>query len=203
MLQKVATARSVDFNLDEETGVPAVQDGETYMIGGILTGITQKTTKSNQIMAFLAIEDLVGTAEVLVFPKDYDRIRSRLVPESRVFIMGRASVEEDRPAKLIFSRICTFDEIPRKLWIRYPNEEACNADFAHLTEILSGSDGTVPVAVMCVEEKRPKALPASFAVDLADGTYERLVKEYGEDRIAFTYRSPWDNRLSNNFGRKR
>ena len=189
LLQKQVTARTIDFNLDEETGLPNVKDGATYIIGGLLTGITTKTTKSNSIMAFLTIEDLVGTAEVLVFPKDYEKNRERFVPDSKVFLMGRASVEEDKPAKLLFSRICAFADVPRKLWVRYDNVAACEADLAHLTELVSGSDGRVPVAAVCVAEKAVRNLPRGIMIDPEDGTLDRLKKEYGEERIAFTYQN--------------
>ena len=106
--------------------------------------------------------------------------------------MGRASVEEDKPAKLIFSRMCTFSEVPRKLWVRYADVAECEADFAHLTELLSGSDGSVPVSAVCVAEKQVRNLPRGIMIDPEDGTYDRLVKEYGAERIAFTYRSAFD-----------
>ena len=185
--QKQVTAQTIDFNINEETKMPAVKDGETYVIGGLLTGITQKTTKSNSIMAFLTIEDMVGTAEVLVFPKDYERVRSRLSQDMRLFVSGRASVEEDKPAKLIFSAMKEFADVPRKMWIRYPDEAAFDADKAHLIGLLGKSDGSVPVCAMCVAEKKPVALPRGILVDPDDGLLETLKKEYGEERIAFTY----------------
>ena len=192
LLQKQVTAQSIDFNLDEETGLPNVKDGETYVIGGLLAGITTKTTRNNSIMAFLTIEDLVGTAEVLVFPKDYEKNRARFVPDSKIFLQGRASVEEDKPAKLIFSRMCSFSEVPRKLWVRYADVAECEADIEHLTDLVSGSDGNVPVSAVCVAEKQVRNLPRGVMIDPEDGTLEKLRKEYGEDRIAFTYRNAFD-----------
>ena len=190
--QKQVTAQTIDFNLDEETGLPNVKDGETYVIGGLLSGITTKTTKSNSIMAFLTIEDLVGTAEVLVFPKDYEKNRTRFVADSKIFLMGRASVEEDKPAKLLFSRMCQFSEVPRKLWVRYADVAECEADLAHLTEMVSGSDGNVPVSAVCVAEKQVKNLPRGIMINPEDGTLDRLKKEYGDDRVAFTYRKAFE-----------
>ena len=190
--QKQVTAQTIDFNLDETTGMPNVKDGETYVIGGLLKGITTKTTKSNSIMAFLTIEDMVGTAEVLVFPKDYERNRTQFVQDSKIFLMGRASVEEDKPAKLLFSRMCSFSEVPRKMWIRYANVSECEADFAHLTELLAGSDGNVPVAAVCVAEKQVRNLPRGVMVNPEDGLLDRLTKEYGAERIAFTYQNAFE-----------
>ena len=190
--QKQVTAQTIDFNLDETTGMPNVKDGETYVIGGLLKGITTKTTKSNSIMAFLTIEDMVGTAEVLVFPKDYERNRTQFVQDSKIFLMGRASVEEDKPAKLLFSRMCSFSEVPRKMWIRYANVPECEADFAHLTELLAGSDGNVPVAAVCVAEKQVRNLPRGVMVNPEDGLLDRLTKEYGAERIAFTYQNAFE-----------
>jgi len=192
--QKQVTARSADFNLNEETGLPNVKDGKTYVIGGLLTNITTKTTRSNAIMAFLTIEDLVGTAEVLVFPKDYERVRSALRQDMRVFVIGRASVEEDKPAKLLFSDLCEFREVPRKLWIRYPDEAAFDRDRAGLEKLLSVSDGIVPVAAMCVAEKKPVPLGRGYSVNPEDGIIDRLTEVYGADRIAFTYQNAFGGR---------
>ena len=74
--RKNITARTVDFQIDEELGTSKARDGEIAVIGGIITNKTVKYTRNNKVMAFLTIEDLVGTVEVVVFPNDYEKYLS-------------------------------------------------------------------------------------------------------------------------------
>ena len=83
-----------------------------------------KYTKNDQIMAFLTVEDMVGSVEVIVFPKDYEKNSYKLTDENKVFIQGRVSVEEERDGKLISEKITAFDEIPRKVWLKFPNMDS-------------------------------------------------------------------------------
>ena len=61
-------------------------------------------------MAFLSLEDLFGTVEVIVFPGEYERYHTLLNEDEKVFIRGHANVEEDKNAKIICEQICTFAE---------------------------------------------------------------------------------------------
>ncbi|MDO4513084.1 MAG: DNA polymerase III subunit alpha, partial [Lachnospiraceae bacterium] len=94
MWRKNITAMTADFLLDEETGAVRVMDGSTVTIGGMIADKKIKYTKNDKIMAFLTVEDLVGTIEVIVFPKDYEKYASELIEDAKVFIRGRVSVEE-------------------------------------------------------------------------------------------------------------
>ena len=99
--KKSISATTADFQLDEETGHTKVHDGAKEIIGGMITEKTIKHTKTNQMMAFITIEDLLGTVEVVVFPRDYEKNRDYLEADSKVFVRGRVSEEDDKPSKLI------------------------------------------------------------------------------------------------------
>ncbi|MCD8104980.1 MAG: DNA polymerase III subunit alpha [Lachnospiraceae bacterium] len=101
---------TTDFQLDEETNLPHVQDGARAVIGGMITNKTVKYTKKNQTMAFLTLEDLVGTVEVVVFPRDYETYNRYLTDDNKIFVRGRVSNEDDRPGKLICERIWPFEQ---------------------------------------------------------------------------------------------
>ena len=109
---KYITAKTTDFYLDEETHRTVVEDGSRVTIGGMIMDKKIKYTKNDQIMAFLTVEDMVGSVEVIVFPKDYEKNSYKLTDENKVFIQGRVSVEEERDGKLISEKITAFDEIP-------------------------------------------------------------------------------------------
>lgn len=69
-----------------------------------------KYTKNNKTMAFLLLEDLFGTVEVIVFPGEYERYHTLLNEDEKVFIRGHANVEEDKNAKIVCEQICTFEQ---------------------------------------------------------------------------------------------
>ena len=141
MWEKHITATTADFELQEETGVTKVEDGQKVRIGGMITDKKIKYTKNDKVMAFLNVEDLVGTVEVIVFPRDYEKNASRLVEDNKVFIEGRASVEEEKGAKLICEKMFSFDEVPKKLWIKYPDMDAYEAANEDVMNILATSEG--------------------------------------------------------------
>lgn len=110
MLQRYATFRSSDFMLDQDTGQVAVTDKVPAVLGGMIAEKTVKYTRNNQVMAFISLEDLVGSVEVVVFPRDYEQYSALLTEDAKIFVRGRVSVEEDKDAKLICEQIASFDQ---------------------------------------------------------------------------------------------
>ena len=108
--QKHITNTTGDFALDEETGSARVEDQARVVVGGMIADRSIKYTKNDKVMAFLNLEDLVGNMEIVVFPRDYERYGSMLVEEARVFIKGRASMEEEKDGKLICEQVVSFQE---------------------------------------------------------------------------------------------
>ena len=64
-------------------------------------------------MAFFTLEDLVGTAEVVVFPRDYEKWQRYLNEEAKIFVQGRVDAGDDRGAKIILEKVRSFEEIPK------------------------------------------------------------------------------------------
>ncbi len=108
--QKYITNNTNDFALEEESNNVRVADQSTAIVGGMISNKTVKYTKTNQVMAFLELEDLVGTVEIVVFPRDYEKYGSLLTEDAKIFVKGRVSVEEDKDAKMICEQIVGFDE---------------------------------------------------------------------------------------------
>ena len=183
VLQKNTTADTLAFQLDEETGEVKAQDGDTVTLGGMISGITRKTTKTNTTMAFLTLEDLLGTVEIIVFPRDYEKYRSVIAEDAKVLIKGRVSAEEDKAAKLICTEIISMDDLPRELWIRFKNKDAFFAEEEKLYEMLSESDGKQEVVIYLEEERAVKRLPKNRCVELSGNLLEILRKAYGEEQI--------------------
>jgi len=183
VLQKNTTADTLAFQLDEETGEVKANDGDTVTLGGMISGITRKTTKTNTTMAFLTLEDLLGTVEIIVFPRDYERYRGLIMEDAKVLIKGRVAAEEDKAAKLICTEIISMDDLPRELWIRFQNKEEFLAQEEKLYEMLAGSDGKQEVVIYLNEERAVKRLPRNRCVELSGNLLDTLKKAYGEEQI--------------------
>ncbi len=186
LLDKNVNASTLDFLIDEETNEPKVQDQSVAVIGGIVTGKLLKTTRSNSVMAFLTVEDMFGTVEVLVFPKDYERYRPILEPDAKLLIKGRVTVEEEKGAKLICQDIVAFENLPRELWIQFKDIDSYKECENSLLSMLSEYDGADSVNIYCSKEKAMKKLPPSRSVGINETLLIKLRTEYGEDNIRIT-----------------
>ena len=172
-----------DFALDEETGHSKVMDGNRAVIGGILTDKRVKYTKTNKTMAYLTVEDLVGTVEVVVFPKDYEKNLQYLNVDDRVFIRGRVSSEDDQSSKLICEKIYSFDDARRELWIQFADRETFEQQENETLALLSGSDGQDQVIIYLAKEHAMKRLGTNMTVFANNELVNELNKKLGEKNI--------------------
>lgn len=187
--RKNITAFSTDFLLDEETNQVKAQDGETAIIGGMITSKTVKATRKNTMMAFITLEDLFGTVEVIIFPRDYERYKEYLLEDNKVFIKGKITVEEDKPGKLICQEIIPFDSLPKDVWIKFPSIEDFSKKEKSLYDMLSESDGRDQVIIYCEAEKAKKLLPKSRSIHADTQTIQKLRECYGEDNVKIIEKS--------------
>lgn len=177
------TAVSSDFIVDEETQATNVPDGAYVTIGGMITGKTVKTTRNNKMMAFINLEDLVGSVEVIVFPKDYESKRELFVEDSKVFIQGRASIGDDPVGKLICERVIPFASLPKELWLKFPDKEAYMALEQEVLTDLKDSEGNDAVIIYLEKERAKKVLPANRNVNAARELVDILARKLGEKNV--------------------
>lgn len=181
--RKNITATTADFLLDEDTGETKVKDKELVTVGGMITDKTIKYTRNNQAMAFLTIEDLLGTVEVVVFPRNYEKDQALMKEEAKVFIQGRANVEEEKNGKVICEKIYSFDDAKRELWVQFADRQKFESEEKRLYELLMGSDGEDRVVIYLAEEKAMKRLPAARNVGIDRNLICRLSEHFGEKNI--------------------
>ena len=181
--KKHITNVTSDFALDEETGHSRVTDGSKATVGGMITEKTIKYTRTNQTMAFLTLEDLLGTVEVVVFPRDYEKNKHQLVEDEKVFISGRVSVEEDKPSKLICEKIQNFKEIHKEIWIQFQNMEAYQSMERELYNILRESDGKDRVVIYVREPKAVKRLSENWTVNGDEELIRKLAEKFGTENV--------------------
>ncbi len=181
--KKNITKTTADFMLDEETGETRVEDGAKVTIGGMITEKKIKYTKNEKVMAFLQVEDLVGSVEVIVFPRDYEKYGNAVMEDSKVFIKGRVSVEEDKDAKLVCEQITTFEQMPKKLWIKFPTKDAYEQQKDALFDILREAEGKDNVVIYVENPKAMNPLPANWNVSAQAALIERLESVFGEENV--------------------
>ena len=174
---------TADFALDEETGVSKVQDNSTAIVGGMITGKTIKYTKTNKTMAFLTIEDLVGTVEVIVFPKDYEKNSQMLTLDRKVFVRGRVSCEEDKPSKLICEKIWPFEEVPQELWVQFADMKEYQEKEQELFGVLRHSEGKDHVAIFVRSERAVRRLGDNWTIKADEEMIEKLSGIFGKENV--------------------
>ena len=181
--QKAISATTLDFQLDEESNHSKVHDGAREIIGGFITEKTMKATKTNQMMAFVTLEDLLGTVEVVVFPRDYEKNKNLLEVDRKVFIKGRVSEEDDKPSKLICEKVIPFNQIKRELWIQFPDK----ADYLKNEQLVYGyladSEGEDEVVIYCQAERAVKRFPKNRNIQISPQVLSKLMNHYGEKRV--------------------
>ena len=174
---------TTDFLPPEEGELPKVHDGERATVGGMITTKTMKATKTNKMMAFITIEDLVGTVEVIVFPRDYEKIGKMLNVDDKVFVSGRISAEEDRASKMILESIRPFSEPKKELWIQFTDVEEFKRREPELLSTIMDSEGSDSVIIYVKKEKMKKVLPASRNIKITDELLGRLYQIFGEKNV--------------------
>ena len=183
IMEKMISAKTTDFQPDEESGVPKVYDGQKVIIGGMITEKTIKYTRNNKVMAFLTVEDLLGTVEIVVFPRDYEKWQSMLNEDARVFVQGRVNAEDDKPSKLILEKVRAFEDMPQELWIQFKDKAEYAEKEQELLETLKGYAGVSAVVIYLKDVNAMKRLPAGYHARISDSLTGELRKKYGESNV--------------------
>ena len=187
--RKNISAVTTDFLPDEETGTPAVHEDAKEIVGGMITAKTIKYTKTNKVMAFLTLEDLVGTVEIVVFPRDYEKNVQFMNVDEKVFIQGRVAAEDDKASKLICESMYSFDEVPRELWFQFENKEEFLAKEQELYEDLRDSDGKDSVVIFIKSPKAIKRLGPSRNIKIHPQLLSKLYEKYGQQNVKVVEKS--------------
>ena len=185
LLSGRVNAFSTDFLLDEETGESRVRNGQKVTVGGMITAKTIKYTKTNKVMSFINIEDLVGSVEALVFPKVYEEYRDAIEEDKKVLVSGRVSSEDERASKLIADKIITFDEIPKDIWLAFANKNTWNTYAPELTELLSAAArGNDRIIVYIRDVRQMRDLTERGRISVTPEILDSLNRICGEENVA-------------------
>lgn len=181
--RKNISAVTADFMLDEETNAVKIKDNQSVVIGGIITEKTIKYTKQNKAMAFITVEDLFGTVEVIIFPRDYEKYSRYLNEDEKVFVAGHANVEEDKNGKLICEKIYSFDDTKRELWLQFATKESYEEKEKELYSRLYGSDGNDEIVIYIASPRAMKRLGQNHNIHINPELVGNLTEFLGEKNV--------------------
>ena len=187
--RKNISAVTADFMLDEETNAVKIKDNQSVVIGGIITEKTIKYTKQNKAMAFITVEDLFGTVEVIIFPRDYEKYSRYLNEDEKVFVAGHANVEEDKNGKLICEKIYSFDDTKRELWLQFATKEAFEEKEKELYSRLYGSDGNDEIVIYIASPRAMKRLGQNHNIHINPELVGNLTEFLGEKNVKIVEKS--------------
>ena len=183
------TAAAIDFMVDEETEKARVEDNSRVTIGGMITGKLIKTTRTGQMMAFITLEDLTGSVEVIVFPKDFEKNREFLEEEQKIFVQGRVSVGDDPVGKLVCEKLIPFQALPRQLWLQFADKEAYDKKQELVMNALRSWEGQDQVVIYLAKERAKKVLPANWRVSCDAELLRNLYQILGEKNVRVVQKS--------------
>lgn len=176
--KKTISHISADFMFREEEGEAKVKDDDKVIVGGIVTDKRISYTKKGEAMARFLIEDLAGSVSVIAFPSVYRKYNTIIKDDQKVFVKGRAQVQEQKDGEIIAEVVMGFDEIPKKLWIKFPDMGSYALNSDKLSQILS-KQGKDEAVIYIEKTKQMKKM----SVALDDGMIETLKTTFGEDNI--------------------
>ena len=158
-IDEINTASTVDDgNMEIRTKERMkFEDGQQVKIAGIITSVKKKYTKNNKIMAFVTIEDLYGSAEIIVFEPTYMKAQNVLVEENIVMIKGRLSIREDDATKIVANEIKNFGENkPNMLTLNITNlTEEQKAKLRGAIKFFHGEQNNISVMVKVNDDLKP------------------------------------------------
>ena len=192
--RKNITVTTADFMLDEETNEVKVSDNTSVMVGGMIVEKTIKYTKKNQTMAFITLEDLLGTVEVIIFPNAFEKYHHLLNEDEKVFIRGHVKVEDEKDGRLICDQIYSFDEAKRELWLQFETKEAFSAVEQELYSKLYNSDGNDTVIIYISSIRAKKVLPENYNVCANMEIVNILTNFLGENNVKVVEKNIEKNR---------
>lgn len=189
ILERNVNLYSSDLFVDDENSTDMevsgkkLQDSMRVTVGGIVAYKKTKATKNNNLMAFIYLEDLFGTMELIVFPTVYEKFSQLLQQESLIIVNGRLSVREDEQPKIIAEEVLPIKGLQEKgLYLTLP-EQLPKEDGAALRALLRYFSGATPTFVAKKNENFFKKLDRQYWIYVNNVIMEELVNRLGEENV--------------------
>ena len=184
IIERNATTSSADFAIDEE-GHVAVRDKQQAVLCGVIDSVSQKNTRTGASMAWITLEDMLGTVQVIVFPKNYEIFRHNIYAGNKVLIKGRTDVGLEEPGKLIAESIINLYDIPREVWIRFKDYDSFKNSEAYIYGLrnIEGMSGNTQLVILLSDSRQVKYLPSDYGINLNEVTIKVLKSRFGSENV--------------------
>lgn len=160
-----------------------LEDSMRVVVGGIINSRKTKTTKNNNMMAFVELEDLYGTMELIVFPAILEKYSPLLQPESIVLVNGRLSMREDEQPKIICEEVLPIKSMEQKgLYMTFDNRLS-KEEGVSLRALLKYFSGSTPTYISIKNENKFKKLDRQYWIDVNNVIMEELESRLGKGNI--------------------
>lgn len=177
-----------DFQCIPTTSLKEMKEGTPIQVGGMVTSVKAISTKKGDMMAFLEMEDLSGSCEVILFPTVYGSYSHLLKKEKMLMIKGRMN-HQDHGVKVIASVVLPIEPLMKKegqgknsltVFIKIGRDlEKNHKKMEHLRELLLQSSGATPVILYYENKRETQRLSTEYAVDLDEKTRKEIEKLVG------------------------
>lgn len=178
--KKNINAETIDFTYRPDLEGSVLKDKQDVKVGGIIASIGTRMTKKKEMMAIANLEDLMGSVEVMVFPKTYERYKHLLKADSLVFISGHVSTEDEADSKLIAQDVYSFDDVPKTLWLKFEDMDTYNEKWPAVSNVLSKHKGVDTVNIRVIKEDKMKVLPKYMCVEADEELVAQIEQILGE-----------------------
>lgn len=203
VINELGYARTIDL-LEADGELSKYKDGGRVTIAGIISGITVKQTRNGKNMAFVTIEDLFGSIEIIVFPNTLESYNQFIIPGGVITVNGTLSLEEEKDAKVLANVISGAPEKGRAsyndksgqskedtqkknkksgLFLRFASRSDEKIEKAKTVTAIF--DGQYPLYFYYADEKKYELQNRSLFVDVNETMLQELSRILGKENVAF------------------
>lgn len=166
-----------------------IKDGEQIVMGGIISEFKRLTTKSGQVMAFITVEDVYGSIEVVAFPKVFEKCKAVIANEEIVKISGKTQIKDGKPTiladgitKLEIKEEAAGHAAPaEKEYLGLIIPAGKENELNDILDIAESYEGDIPVIVAM----NGKKYDAHLSVRRCEGLISELAGKIGKDNVVF------------------
>lgn len=184
MLSRITTTTTLTLREMKDNYIEnQFKDNMSVKIGGVINKKSIKSTKNKDMMAFLTLEDIYGTVEIIVFPKIFLKESSLLQEDVAILVHGRLSLKEDEEPKIIAEKIESLsNQMDNSLYLRVNNIEDKDL-LKEIKKVINQYPGNTYIYYFDSKSKKVFAPQKIEAVELCEELLEELADIIGEDNI--------------------
>ena len=183
ILKRKTNCTSKDFVIEEQQNAK-IFDGQRVNVGGMIIRKSVKHTRANNTMAFLTLEDLYGTIEIVIFSNLYQKVADKMEEDTVVVVKGRASISADGEAKLIASDVDCFNTEQKKTaTLGLILTEQRNVSLQDVIKVLSKYRGGIPVYIYDKKKEQKFKADSRYWIQQNELLFQELELLLGNENV--------------------